>query len=534
MKPVLNQIELGLKFLVVSLIFYSLNLSAASKRNINLEWEAIEGATKYQIKLTVRKKDGETGKSKTISLKESKWNSKIPVGQYKMQIRSFDYRNVPGDWSESIDFNVKSPVVKIIFPKNKEKIKSEETENHEVRFQWEPVEGATAYEVKVVSKDKAVKKKEIIEGNSYTLSLPVANLYGWKVTAIFENNEKGEESKRASKFLVYGAKINKASIKEPESSFVRELQWEQPEFAQKYSYAIQRKTKEGKWKTVLKKKQVKEQKIPFSKDYEGGQYKLMVKSYSKLRQSSEMSEMEFEVTAGDRSPAAAKTAELKESLKKPSSLYGIASWFLSELDYYGKSEDNNSEARLVAVGGTGRVGIGYDPESSDYGFFAIYDFSGITLGQSNYTYGSGEVHATWTKYFNSANQFRASAGLFSKQLPYIYDPNNTGSFTVENATQTGLHAGFQLWVPMSNKYGFQIHARTYLGLPGEAPNKLEYEGSNFMQTGFLGSYRLSKTMVGFAGYSYKRDIMEFKSYQSGMNTIEIEGQFLNLKLELSF
>ena len=82
---------------------------------VDLEWEPIESASQYEIKIeSLNDKEKKPLKKK---VKKSKWKGDLTAGHYSMQIRSYDERRVPGDWSESIDFWIKVKTPLIVSPK---------------------------------------------------------------------------------------------------------------------------------------------------------------------------------------------------------------------------------------------------------------------------------------------------------------------------------------------------------------------------------------------------------------------------------
>lgn len=105
----------------------------------------------------------------------------------------------------------------------------------------------------------------------------------------------------------------------------------------------------------------------------------------------------------------------------------------------------------------------------------------------------------------------------------------------------GPHAGFIYWLPLSQRYGLQMNARLYYTAAGATTFGEKADPSVSYQFGLLGSYRISTTWLGYAGYAFRRDEAAYKgsndsqSFAPGQtNTISIQGHYLNLILEYSF
>ena len=221
----------------------------------------------------------------------------------------------------------------------------------------------------------------------------------------------------------------------------------------------------------------------------------------------------------------------------------IASYLLTQIQSQGVNRDENTGASFAAIGGTGRIGTGYQDPESNWGGFAIVDFSGFTIAAKNFTFASAEAHITRKLEFGQHGLLQVAGGLFSKELPIVLGSSTTGFRGVGKVRNIGPHAGFVYWFPLSPRLGVQTNARAYYTLMGSSTTGPKAQSSLSLQYGLLGTYRLKSNWMGYAGYAFRKDEAQYgtnagdvESYaQPGqINTISIQGHYLNLLLEYSF
>ena len=193
------------------------------------------------------------------------------------------------------------------------------------------------------------------------------------------------------------------------------------------------------------------------------------------------------------------------------------------------------------VGGTGRVGIGYQQAEKKYGLFGIVDLSGFNIVNENYTFAALEVHGTWKAHWGQS-QINLTTGVFAKELPDIQDDGSGNFIGVKKHLNIGPHIGFKYWRPMTQTIGLQLNGRFYSNIAGTAVNGEKISPTISYQIGALGSYRLTKNLMSFAGYAYRQDNAAYdarvetglKSRLGDVNTIVLEGHYLNFLLEYAF
>lgn len=521
-------------------------------REIELEWEAVEAASKYQIKISpLPSPNGETSqqaqKARSEKIEETEapqWKGSLTPGRYTMELRSFDDRGVPGDWSEPSEFAVKLPQIKSIYPKTASKIISDQAENMSIDFKWEPLSGAPGYLVQVKTADQKIIKSAKTSESHLSINLPVAQHYKWSVQILNEDQLPTDETSPSSSFTLVGQRLSPPVINKPLSQYVLELSWEKPPYSESYNLSLQRRTTKG-WKEVRKLIQFKNNKIPFDLSQPSGTYKLKAQARATLRQSSPVAEQIFEARGGILDPSALEDAKLKDSLNKPTRYYFIASYLLTQVSYEGEDHELNSGASFQAIGGTGRLGLGYHVADQSWGLFGIIDLSGFDLDGDRYTFSASEIHGTWQSYFGK-NQILLGGGAFLKELPDLRGNFLNGFSGLGKVRSFGPHLGGQIWRPLSERLGIQLHARVYFTALGSAPNGEKVASSLSYQAGLLGTYKLSAKIMGYAGYVFRVDnaLYEAKPFgpdnlnsfaNSGdLNSIILQGHYLNLVLDYSF
>ena len=542
--------------LVLALSLFIAVSAEAYQRSLSFEWEPVPDATGYQVELTPIV-EGDKGKPLKYKSKSAAWSGTIEAGSYELRIRSFDDRGVPGEWSEAQALVVALPPLSPIAPKQKQRILSKSDSSEEVVFSWKPMPNAKNYIVNIQSLDGSFKKTLETEEPQVDVDLPVARSYSWSVYGKDSEGQDGDTMDTPIRFVVYGTRVDSPDIDEPSSPYIDKVSWKGAEFSTKHSVLLKYKDN-GRWKTVLKQKGQTSSSIDIPAKFPGGEYQISVVSAGSLRRTSEPSRLEFELAKGDRSPAALAQARLKESIQKPTRWYGIASYLVTTLDYTGTDGTSNPQFSS-AIGGTGRIGLGYQKGGSKWGYFGIVDMTGFDLGVAlddgagdiqrddsgnaitenvRSTYVSYELHATYSTYFWGPNQIQFSGGIYSKEMPFLSAPKVNDVTTegdINTASHQGIHAGIQYWRPITNQLGVQLYMRTYVGLTGSAstPDGAGDVSGDAFQAGLLGSYRLADKWTGYAGITTREDNIDLNNGGNSASAT-LSGTYINLKLEVSF
>jgi len=522
------------RLLFFSFIMLSLGFTASAeeyRRSIFLEWEPIDEASSYDVEIVKIGEKKQLLKPKVFVSPKAEWSGKLELGQYALKVRGRDRRKVPGDWSEAQDFTVGLDTPKLILPKSNEKVLTRSEETEKIKFQWQPVSGADEYLFELTSTDGKISESQRTRDHDVTLKLPVATGYSWKVTA---ENKKGYKSDTVAieQFEVWGGKLTRPTLTEPANAFVRELEWQRPNYGDNFDYALTRYNEQTKkWELKDRKSNFTDSKIPFSNKLPGGQYKMTIRAKGKLRQNSDIVEVKFPVANGNRSPAAEETATVRESIDRTTGWFAIASYLITNINYEGSDSDQGSSASIDVLGGTGRIGAGFLSEKSNWGFLGIMDYSGFSIENRIYNYGSLEGNAIYRTGFGERSEIRHQFGGFYKEMP-VFIGNATNSAVGSTLTAMGPHYALEYWQAISSKFGFQANAHVYMNVISiSTPNGKEMSPDMSFQLGFLGSYRLNKKMTGLAGYAFRRDSATYKANNGEKNNSSVTGNYLNLFLE---
>ena len=376
-------------FLFSFLLISEAALSDTYRRLVNFEWETIDNAKSYELEIfQSNKKDS---KKFSFKVNDTAWNGRLSAGKYQLKLRALDRRGVPGEWGAPIDFDVNLENVTLKFPEANANINSKDEKYEEVNLEWNPVGGAESYLVELHGEDGQLDKTDTTDKTNYKIKLPVASRFTWKVSA---KNSAGMSSDTVSvgQFSLLAARIEKPKIEKPESDFVRELKWSRPTYADRFDYIVSRYNKQTrKWESIATGKDQTESTLTVDEKSPGGDYRISVRAKSNLRQNSEVAVEVFKVHEGARTPAAEYTALVRKSIEKTSEWYGIASYLVTQINYSSVYQETQSALSYSAVGGTGRVGVGWFSPSSPWGFLSILDLSGFNYDGANVTFASFEA-----------------------------------------------------------------------------------------------------------------------------------------------
>lgn len=513
---------------ILSLLTFSAVSKEDYKKVISFEWDPVFGAKRYQVQFTNQKNNSELVTD--FYTDTNTYTGPIPPGIYKMKLRSLDNRNVPGVWSEEVAFPVLLDKVDVVQPAQKIlEQKSLNSETDELSFEWKEVLGADKYSLKI--KD-AETNTEILEQTvsdfKVVVSLPVGKKYIWSVVAL-DSADLHSESETSGEITFFGKKLDKPNIITPENEFVRDISWAQEPLVQTYSIELQKYVPSAKkWQRLVQDANFVGSRIVIDPKWPGGNYRVMVQSIAKLRPSSDKSILNFKVKTGDRSPTAEYTYVLKKSIDRINGWYGIASWFVSMINYSSSYKGLNPKYSIL--GGTGRLGAGWFKEGNPWGFSGVVDISGFLKDEANkssFIYNSLYIDGIYRTTVRSTDEFRIKSGFFYKEVPQTladigeistYFNSNNRSLTGfkgtnnQNVSMIGPHLGLEYWFSMTPKLGLQINSNWFYSMSAV---KLPNNGKGFVPSvsdeyGVLGSYKMTPKFTGLLGLTYKKDQVKYK------------------------
>jgi hypothetical protein len=521
-------------FEVVLFILLSAPSSARELRPVFLEWEAVEDASKYELEIV-----SSDGKAQKFTTKSPQFDYELNVGVYKMRIRAFDDRNVPGAWSPLSDFNVSLSE----FRKQPEKdaqIIVESIKEGLVRFEWQTISGVTNYKFYLRRGER--EESFVVADTKFEKILPLGGDFQWSVAPMFFDGSESERREFWS-FQILGKALQAPKINAPMDAFVKSVSWVLPKDAQWGDVVLSLQDPVSKvWRNYVEYESASAQKIEILPHFPGGNYALTVKAGAPFRLPSEATQLTFEISAGDRSPASQRVQEMRDSLQKKSPYIFQASWLYSDLRYQSQNYEYLSRSQFSAQGGSGRLGAGYLSVDGNWGGAYYADLSGFNIGSDNYRFFAQELHVIY-RYWRDTAMVRWSFGYYQKQMPELIATASANSYRVQTIDFNGPHFGVDYWRPVTRRWGYKLQARLYdLSIDTTTPNGKNLVSRFSYNVGVLGSMRLNNEWVGFLGYTHKVDQVAYQAdvnatgfaSKGDVNDVQINGNFLNLMLEWNF
>jgi hypothetical protein len=516
------------------------------RRTVGFDWDPIEDSKSYDLEITQIKGDT-SGKIFTFNLTQATWTGKLVPGEYSFRVRSRDHRRVAGDWSTPRPFTVFLENVKITSPAAKSVLPAGDGEISHVKFTWNTVGGASGYNFELTSADGKTKIVKTLQENFFEADLPATKTINWKVSATSESGTSSENFS-TSEFSILGTKLATPDLEKPENLYVRKLNWKRPSADSKFDISLSRYLPETKkWDQPKKIQDRKENSLDFEKNWPGGYWKVTVRAKAPDRQPSDLATMSFKVIKGDRSPAAEYVATVKKSIDRINGWYGIASYLLTMMSYQSLASFDS------AVGGTGRLGLGWYSEKSAWGSLTTLDLSGFIASSKNYTFASLESVAIHRLRFRDSNELRSFAGVYMKELPVLLTPSEVAQKASNSSYQANTYkvaalgplAGFEYWYSLTPKLGFQLNTCLYysmlgMNLPNGGQSLVPQLSSQF---GVLGSYRVTNSFTGLTGLTYRTDKLSYTdNYATRTNSpgipnqvdVTVKGLYLHFFAEVSF
>lgn len=185
--------------------------AATAEATLDLEWEKIEDATSYEVKLTPN--------SGTTPIKfqtsNTKLTEKLPLGVYKLQIRSKDKSTgYFGPWSPPTEVEVETKTVQLISPAEGSEIAQPKEKRAQVEFQWSPIEKAKEYTLRIWFDDERNAREFKSKTNKKLLTLPAGKAYAWQVTFLTDKSVGYLAAPQIGNFKVLGKQLIKPVIAE--------------------------------------------------------------------------------------------------------------------------------------------------------------------------------------------------------------------------------------------------------------------------------------------------------------------------------
>lgn len=218
--------------------FLLLALSAGAQelplKTIELEWDAVENAFGYEIRLTP--KGG--GSPLTYKVLENKFTQDVPVGIYILRIRS-RHKEVEDHWSAWSDPLTLEVLVKellMLEPAHEAVLTSKSEAREEVTFTWTKIDKARDYVLKIWTEETKEKPLTFVtRKNSQRLKLIPGRVYYWQVVFESATQVTYAQETRTYMFMLQGQKLIQPSIHPlPPATEIKEFTWVKTPKAKSY------------------------------------------------------------------------------------------------------------------------------------------------------------------------------------------------------------------------------------------------------------------------------------------------------------
>jgi hypothetical protein len=515
---------------ILLLLLISTAIFAAGPRKVDMSWPAVQGADAYEFKL-IKVIDGDDKTVSVDKLDSPKWAKEVSPGVYKFQIRSLDYRSVPGVWSASQSFVVSLPTVKQISPILNQSFHLKKDQETSVSFIWEEITDAQRYHFILKSDSGEMIQNDTIEENSVSYELETANKYWWKVTALTAKDKipKKIKYKRYFKLLSPPLEAPQAHFKVTKSHVL--IKWEEDEKAVKDKVQIYRRVKE-KWKKIMQKTLVDSNTIGFKKDtIKKGKYKLRLVAYTEDNQPSEPAIVYFNWDADTITDIEKekKVLPIADDEWSNSPFFIGAGFSALSLNY--ESFFQSSNLNIVDT----LTGIGFyftlDYFFSDKRYIeADITLLNVVTNTTDWNFMDLDIFYNWKFSKNKQSSYTLFAGLFMNQEPLILiNAGGGNSFNRTDFTTMGVNFGGKYHYHVTDRWNIGAILKLHLNLSFSAlPDNFALEPSLSIFPSVTSEYALTKSIkVG----SILNVILESFSADDG-STIEITGTSLEFFLTL--
>lgn len=269
-------------------------VAEAPMSTLDLEWESVDEADGYQLKLTPK----QGGEALIFPTEESKISQKIPSGTYMMQIRSKEKATgYFGAWSESTEIDVAPKVVTLLEPKDLEVIPEPKEKRRDVTLVWQAIPGVRHYHLRIWEEGREEKGQDFVTTNATkTLKLSTGHAFFWSVTIEDEKSVRYDTKPTPFKFTLLGKQLLTPVIDTKISrSDVTGLQWQLSPDAKTYRVRLETKfLDETEWRIHREIKDAKDLKLAFEK-LVAGNYRFEVIAEAPQRVSSDPAKFEFTI-----------------------------------------------------------------------------------------------------------------------------------------------------------------------------------------------------------------------------------------------
>jgi hypothetical protein len=472
---------------------------AAALRQVEVEWEPIDDAVSYDVEFL-------TEENKSVALKvdevrEAKCRVSIEPGSYQVRVRSRDERGLVGRWGDPQMVLVPEFPIVIKSPQEGEAIHAENNIGI-VTLKWEfaRTSGSFPIEIQVfaIRTDSAhpVEDRPVYStttsGQSAIIELPVGSTYDARL--ISKSSSQSELAK--VRFQVVGRPLDAPEISQVLYENRPFLSFSRPEGAETINLRIQGlDQKDGQFK-LLEQKELKDQmRLSIDELPRNRPLLIQARAESKVRAASSNQTffLEKDLLAQPESTEIAPTV-----FRRSASANVFAKYNLSSADYVSQSFEKSSVSTSKGITGTLVLGGEKFTSSGVHGISSQFEFGGLTVENSNYTFVRAQVKYVFRKSLLLPLELRGGAGVRYANLPEI---NRLSDNSISGGTMwsAGPHFHLDLWYQLIPRIALQTEVSASIPFFGKASNNAKIESGMSYQYSLKVAYSLSPHIIASVG-----------------------------------
>ncbi len=213
------------------------------ERTIEIDFDAVPNATKYEVKVSPF--SDLSIPPLTFLLDGVHFSKKIPLGHWKVEVRTFDKRRVAGRWNSLGDVEIKFKAPVLLNPTEKATLNTEPDIKTPVIFKWETFSPLASYNLVIKSNNspEALLETKVVGG---TFTHPLAQgSYTWTLTSIPPKGIAldGVDPKEAS-FDILAGRLASPIYEKPGKLIPISFSWQPVPHATSYLVVLQKMTGE--------------------------------------------------------------------------------------------------------------------------------------------------------------------------------------------------------------------------------------------------------------------------------------------------
>ena len=219
--------------------FSELALSQTLQRQIDIDLESVPDASQYEIKAT------STNNAESASLSyivpKNSFSKRLPLGKWKLEMRSYDQRGIAGRWEPISEIDLKFKPATLIEPSAKSVFRTQPDKNITMNFRWDVFdeEATFSLEIKAVTTGETVISKEI-KGGSTQVNLKQGT-YTWRVESKPPDDIKVDgNDPNLSDFMISAGQLQKPVIKKLAKNPPEIIEWNTHKYATSFDVKMER------------------------------------------------------------------------------------------------------------------------------------------------------------------------------------------------------------------------------------------------------------------------------------------------------